>query len=62
MADNNANTNTLAETENYVAWTVEEDGEVSYHLELGQVTVHFFHEEWQELIALIDDARKPQKK
>lgn len=59
---NEARTKTLAETENYVAWTVDEDGETSYHLELGQVTVHFFLEEWEELIALIDAARKKPKK
>ena len=57
MADS-APTKTLAETENYAAWTLDEDGETTYHLELGQVTLHLFLEEWQELIALIDAARK----
>lgn len=49
--------NTLAETENYVAWMSEEpDGEAVFHLELGQVTLHLFQEEWDEFLDLIDDA------
>jgi hypothetical protein len=58
MADN-VPTHTLAETENYMAWTSDEpDGETVYHVELGQVTVHFFREEWNELLQLIETARK----
>jgi hypothetical protein len=46
-------TTVIAETENYVAWSAEEpDGETTYHLELNNVTVHFFKEEWEELLAL----------
>jgi hypothetical protein len=46
-------TDTLAETENYLAWQAEEpDGETTYHLELNSVTLHFFTEEWQEFLAL----------
>ncbi len=42
-------TEVLAETRNYIVWQAEEpDGEVTYHLELGVVTVHFFAEEWRE--------------
>jgi len=60
MADTDVKT--LAETENYAAWTSEEDGETLYHIELGQVTVHLFREEWEELIQLINAAGKnPQK-
>ncbi len=52
-------TDTLAETEDYIAWVSEEpDGESVYHLELGQVTLHFFEEEWQQLVKLIKDAEK----
>lgn len=44
----------LAETENYSVWRVAEpDGEMTYHLELGNVTVHFFREEWEEFLALV---------
>jgi hypothetical protein len=46
-------TQTLAETENYVAWKAEEpDGETTYHLELNNVTIHFFREEWDEFLQL----------
>ncbi len=52
-------TDTLAETSSYVAWLSQEpDGEVVYHLELGAVTLHFFKEEWDELVQLIDSANK----
>lgn len=48
--------NTLAETENYVAWEASDpDGEVTVHLELGSMTVHFFPEEWEELLSLVDE-------
>jgi len=47
------NTSTLAETANYIAWkATEPDGEVTYHLELGTVTMHFFQEEWKEFVEL----------
>ena len=50
---------TLAETENYIAWISEEpDGERVYHIELGSVTLHFFREEWEELLTLIQAAAK----
>lgn len=46
-------TQTMAETDNYLAWKAEEsDGEDTYHLELNNVTLHFFREEWQELLEL----------
>jgi hypothetical protein len=47
-------TKTIAETNNYIAWSAEEpDGETTYHLELNNITLHFFQEEWQELMQLI---------
>ncbi len=46
-------TETLAETENYMVWKAEEpDGETTYHVELNNVTVHFFQEEWDEFLEL----------
>ena len=56
MDDSQANveTHTLSETENFIAWQAEEpDGETTYHLELKGVTLHFFREEWTELLELI---------
>ena len=32
----------------------EPDGESTYHLELNNLTVHFFTEEWQEFLQLAD--------
>jgi hypothetical protein len=47
-------TSTLAETTNYMIWKAEEpDGETTYHIELNNVTLHFFEEEWDELIKLV---------
>lgn len=49
-------TETLAETENYLAWKADEpDGESTYHLELGNsnMTIHFFKEEWDEFLELV---------
>lgn len=47
-------TSVLAETDNYIAYYAEEpDGETTYHLQLGSVTVHFFQEEWDEFLQLI---------
>ncbi len=46
-------TETIAETDNYMAWQAEEpDGETTYHLELNNVTIHFFSEEWEEFLQL----------
>jgi len=47
-------TETMAETENYLVWKAEEpDGETTFHVELGNVTVHFFKEEWDEFLELV---------
>ncbi len=47
-------TETIAETDNYLAWKAHEpDGEITYHIELNNVTVHFFEEEWQEFLQLV---------
>jgi hypothetical protein len=47
-------TKTMAETKDFLAWLAEEpDGEVTYHLELNNVTLHFFEEEWQQFLELV---------
>ena len=44
---------TLVETDNYSVWRADEpDQESTYHLELNNITVHFFKEEWDEFIEL----------
>jgi hypothetical protein len=63
MNDKDIPTETLGESENFVAWSsVEPDGETTYHLELGTVTVHFFHEEWVELLGLLQELEPPAKR
>jgi hypothetical protein len=43
----------VAETENYMVWTSEVEGEVMFHLELGGISLHLTDEEWDELITLM---------
>lgn len=61
QSDESIDTNTLAESENFIAWTsVEPDGEIAYHIELGTITLHFFKEEWDELLSLMDEVISKQ--
>jgi hypothetical protein len=47
-------TQVIAETDDYLAWRADEpDGEVTFHLELNNVTLHFFQEEWDEFLKLV---------
>lgn len=47
-------TDILVETENYSVWRADEpDQESTFHLELNNVTVHFFKEEWEEFKELV---------
>jgi len=58
MSDNQSEpkTKTIAETDNFLAWKAEEpDGETTYHVQLNNVTVHFFEEEWKEFMQLVRD-------
>jgi len=42
---------TLVETEDSFFYTAEEpDGEITYHLQINNVTMHFFMEEWQSAL------------
>ncbi len=44
----------IAETENSSVFRMEEDGgELSYHLDVGSATLHFFREDWEELLGLL---------
>lgn len=54
MSDaNNSPSRAIAETDNYLVWEVREpDDEITYHVELGAVTLHFFREEWDEFLQL----------
>jgi hypothetical protein len=51
----------IAETTNlhYQIWKADEpDGETTYHIELNNVTVHFFTEEWEEFKQLVSSLEK----
>ncbi|MEI8132163.1 MAG: hypothetical protein WCG34_07000 [Leptolinea sp.] len=59
MAETEPMVKTLSETDNYMAWMAEEpDGESTYHLDLNNVTLHFFTEEWNEFMDLIKKLEK----
>jgi len=60
MSNNHAEpqTETIAETDNFLAWKADEpDGETTYHIELNNVTVHFFEEEWTEFMQLVHNLK-----
>ena len=45
---------TIAETENNMVWSAEEpDGETTYYVQIDNVTINFFQEEWDEFKQLI---------
>ena len=51
MAQMEIKTEDIARTENFSAWKAcEPDDEVTYHIEFGKITVHFFIEEWEEFL------------
>ena len=54
-------TDMLIQSDNYEVWLSHEpDGEVVYHVELDNLTLHFFREEWQEFAALIHHATEEE--
>lgn len=56
--DNGAGITILAETENYaVLMGADLEGEPVYSIELGNVTLHLFQDEWEELLELISASK-----
>lgn len=55
MSDNyEPKVKTIAETDSYAVWSAEEpDGETTYNLELNNVTIHMFDEEYKEFLELV---------
>lgn len=54
---------TIVETENYSIWRADEpDGETTYNLQLNNVTVNFFEEEWAEFLDLVRELLKEGKR
>ena len=43
----------LAETENFMIWESDADGENIIHLELGGVSLHLSEDEWEEFVTLV---------
>jgi hypothetical protein len=55
-SDQDFETEVISETENYIIWRADEpDGESTYHVELNNLTVHFFAEEWEEFLKLVGE-------
>ena len=49
------NIESIVETEdNFFYKAQEPDGEITYHLQFNNVTMHFFTEEWQEFLKLAE--------
>lgn len=54
-ATNDLKIETIVETDNFTIWRADEpDEEATYHLELNNVTIHFFKEEWDEFVQLVN--------
>jgi hypothetical protein len=53
MTASEPKTTEIAATENYLAWKAEEPDETTFHLDVENVTLHFFKEEWDEFIDLM---------
>ena len=48
------NTTTIVEMDDCFAYSAEEpDGETTYHLQINNVTLHFFMEEWQTALEFL---------
>ena len=59
MAQMDIKTEDIARTENFSAWKAyEPDDEVTYHVEFGKITVHFFTEEWEEFLEFASEVVK----
>lgn len=57
MADEeNVKIEPIVETENFAVLKATSDEEVVYHVEMFNLTLHFFEDEWREFIALITEA------
>jgi len=54
---------TVVESDDKFAYIAEEpDGELTYHLQINNVTMHFFAEEWQETLSFLEQVVDEYKK
>lgn len=52
--ENETSINHLVESENCFLYTADEpDGELTYHMQINNVTLHFFNEEWVETLEFL---------
>ncbi len=64
MAENNQEPKiqTIVETENNMIYRSEDpDGETTYNLQLNNVTINFFQEEWDEFLDLVRELLRQVK-
>ncbi len=49
---------TLSETERFAVWVSQEpdSGDTLYHIEVDNITLHLFEEEWEEFTQLMMEA------
>jgi len=53
----------IVEMEDNFFYTAQEpDGEVTYHLQFNNLTLHFFTEEWQAAVAFLEKVVDASKK
>lgn len=61
--ENETNITTLVESDDSFAYVAEEpDGELTYHLQINNVTLHFFTEEWQKTLQFLEEVVDAFKK
>ena len=57
------NIKSIVETDdNYFYTANEPDGEITYHLQMNNVTLHFFTEEWQAALTFLEQVVAESKK
>lgn len=57
--DSETNITTIVESDDSFAYIAEEpDGELTYHLQINNVTLHFFAEEWQNTLSFLEEVVK----
>ncbi len=57
------NVNSIIETEDNFFYTANEpDGEITYHLQFNNVTMHFFTEEWQTALDFLEQVVEASRK
>ncbi len=62
-SDHEPKIRTIAETENNFIYSSEDpDGETTYNLQINNVTINFFKEEWDEFLDLVRQLPREEKR